>query len=93
MTEFFTGFAVYFIIWWVTLFMVLPHGNRSQAEDGVVIEGTDPGAPTLSNLPKKLLWNSVLAFIIFAIYWGTTWYFELDLSDVPSIFPKDLSVN
>ena len=28
---FFTGFAIYFVIWWVTLFIVLPHGNKSQA--------------------------------------------------------------
>jgi len=36
---FFTGFAVYFLIWWITLFIVLPYGNRSQAEDGSVVEG------------------------------------------------------
>ncbi len=88
--EFFTGFAVYFLIWWITLFIVLPYGNRSQAEDGVVIEGTDPGAPTISRLPQKLFWNSVIALIIFGIYWGTTWYFDWEFSDIPSIFPEHL---
>lgn len=91
-SDFLTAFAVYFIIWWVTLFMVLPYGNRSQAEDGVIIEGTDPGAPTLTNLPKKLFWNSIIAFILFALYWGITSYFDWDFSDVPSIFPEDLGV-
>ena len=88
--EFFTGFAVYFLIWWITLFIVLPYGNRSQAEDGVVIEGTDPGAPTVSRLPQKLLLNSIIALVLFAIYWGTTWYFDWDFTDIPSIFPEHL---
>ena len=37
--------AIYFIIWWVVLFMVLPFGVRSQDESGEVSPGTDPGAP------------------------------------------------
>ena len=41
----FSLFAIYFIIWWVTLFAVLPFGSRSQAEEGNVTPGTDPGAP------------------------------------------------
>ncbi|MEM7215888.1 MAG: DUF1467 family protein [Pseudomonadota bacterium] len=86
----FTGFAVYFVIWWVTLFIVLPHGNRSQAEDGEVIQGTDPGAPTKSRLPQKLLWNSLVAAIVFGLYWLITTYFGLDFSDIPSVFPEHL---
>ncbi len=87
---FFTGFAVYFIIWWVTLFIVLPYGNRSQAEDGVVIEGTDPGAPTITRLGQKLFWNSIIAGVLYLIYWGLTSYFELTFADIPSIFPEHL---
>ena len=29
-----TGFAIYFVLWWVTLFVTLPFGVRSQHEDG-----------------------------------------------------------
>jgi predicted secreted protein len=29
-----TAFAIYFVLWWVVLFAVLPFGVRSQAEDG-----------------------------------------------------------
>ena len=32
-----TGFAIYFVIWWIALFLTLPFGVRSQHEDG---EGT-----------------------------------------------------
>ena len=37
-----TGIAVYFVIWWITLFMVLPFGIE---RDGDIEEGNDPGAP------------------------------------------------
>ena len=86
----FSAFAVYFVIWWVTLFIVLPHGNRSQAEDGEVIKGTDPGAPTLARLPQKLAWNSLVAAGVFAAYWGLTSFFDWDFSDIPSVFPEHL---
>ena len=40
-----TFIAVYFLIWWLVLFTVLPWGARSQRESGEVAAGTDPGAP------------------------------------------------
>ena len=86
--EFFTGFAIYFVIWWVTLFVVLPYGNRSQVEDAEIIQGTDPGAPTRSKIGQKLIWNSIIAALVFAIYWGSTAYFGWDFSDIPEIIPE-----
>ena len=43
-----TAIAIYFIIWWVVLFAVLPFGVRSQEESGEVAPGTDPGAPAIA---------------------------------------------
>ena len=40
-----TVIAIYFLIWWLTLFAVLPWGVRNQEESGEVTPGTDPGAP------------------------------------------------
>lgn len=62
-----TGIAIYFIIWWVVLFAVLPWGVRSQEEQGVVAPGTDPGAPVLAGVWMKLLWTTIAAGVIFAI--------------------------
>ena len=47
------GLALYFVIWWITLFAVLPFGIRSQQEAGDVVEGTEPGAPILPGLLQK----------------------------------------
>ena len=87
---FFTGFAIYFVIWWVTLFMVLPHGNQSQAEAGSIQPGTEPAAPVNARLGTKLLLNSLLAGFVFAIYWIVTGTLGYSLDDIPSILPEHL---
>ena len=62
-----TAIAIYFIIWWTVLFAVLPWGVRSQVETGTVIEGTDPGAPTIPHLWLKLAWTTLASTVIFAL--------------------------
>ena len=61
-----TAIAIFFLIWWVVLFAVLPWGIRSQHEGGVVVPGTDPGAPAIPNLGRKLLWTTLVSALIFA---------------------------
>jgi len=61
-----TGAAVFFLIWWVVLFAVLPWGVRSQHEGGEMTPGTDPGAPLLPRLGRKLVWTTVVAGVVFA---------------------------
>ena len=62
-----TIIAIYFIIWWVVLFAVLPWGVRSQDESGEVTPGTDPGAPAVHKVWMKLLWTTVIASVVFGI--------------------------
>ncbi|WP_076857695.1 DUF1467 family protein [Bradyrhizobium mercantei] len=62
-----TGLAVYFVLWWLVLFLTLPFGIRSQHEDGVGAPGTDPGAPILARMGRKLLWTTVISAVIFTI--------------------------
>jgi len=62
-----TAFAIYFVIWWITLFLTLPFGIRSQHEDGVGAAGTDPGAPIASRMGRRLIWTTALSAAIFAV--------------------------
>ncbi len=65
-----TALAIYFVMWWLVLFVTLPFGVRSQHEDGEgagqVIPGTDPGAPILARMGRKLLWTTLISALLFA---------------------------
>jgi predicted secreted protein len=65
-----TLIAIYFLIWWLTLFAVLPWGVRSQEESGEVIPGTDPGAPLRHRVWSKLGWTTLIATVVFGILYG-----------------------
>ncbi len=64
-----TYFAIFFLIWWVVLFAVLPWGVRSQHEGGEVVPGTDPGAPVIPKLGRKLAWTTLVAGVLFAAFY------------------------
>jgi predicted secreted protein len=61
-----TGFAIYFVMWWIVLFVTLPFGVRSQHEDGVGAPGTDPGAPITTGMGRKLIWTTLISAVVFA---------------------------
>jgi predicted secreted protein len=60
--------ALYFLTWWVVLFAVLPWGARSQDDGGAVTPGTDPGAPAVHRVWMKLIWTTLIASALFAIF-------------------------
>lgn len=64
-----TFIAVFFLIWWVVLFAVLPWGVHSQHEGGAIAPGTDPGAPALPKLGRKLIWTTLIAGAVFAAFY------------------------
>ena len=81
-----TVIAIYFIIWWVVLFAILPWGVHSQEESGEVAPGTDPGAPAVHRVWRKLLWTTVTAAVVFGI---VTAVYKADL--IPLEFLKRIS--
>ncbi len=81
-----TSLAIYFLIWWVTLFAVLPFGIRSQHE-AETTPGTDPGAPVLPRIASKLIWTTLVSAVIFAVLYFAYAYRLIGLDDIPG-FPK-----
>ena len=61
-----TAVAIFFLIWWIVLFAVLPWGVRSQQEDAEIAPGTDPGAPAIPKLRQKLVWTTLVSAVVFA---------------------------
>ena len=63
------GIAIYFTIWWIVLFAILPWGIHSQQESGEVVAGTDPGAPVAPRLLIKAVATTIVSAILFAGLW------------------------
>ena len=80
-----TAIAIYFILWWTVLFAILPWGIRSQQEVGTIAPGTDPGAPTIARMGKKLLWTTVISAVVFAVCAMTYSYRLVTLDDLMSL--------
>lgn len=68
----YTAIAIYFVIWWISLFLVLPFGIRAQHEEGQVVRGSEPGAPIVPHVAWRLMWTTIVAAVIFAA--GTAIY-------------------
>lgn len=62
------GTAVYFVIWWVALFAVLPFGIQTQSELDDVVPGTEPGAPARPRLLLKVMVNTVVSGLVWAVF-------------------------
>jgi len=79
-----SAIAVYFIVWWVTLFVVLPWGVRNPHESGEPVgEGNEPGAPVNPQLLRKALITTILASAIFALIYATITRGWIGFEDIP----------
>lgn len=62
-----SSMAIFFIIWWVTLFAVLPFGVRTQQEDGHVVPGSEPSAPARPRIWRAAAITTAIALVVFAL--------------------------
>ena len=62
------SFAVYVVIWWLTLFMILPWGiSRVNPDD--LLPGEDPGAPAKPQLFTKFIITTGVSLVFFVIFY------------------------
>lgn len=59
--------AIYITIWFTVLFAILPIGVRSQQEDGLVIPGTEPGAPVAPRLVVKAIATTLISALLLGL--------------------------
>lgn len=71
--------ALYAMIWWITLFAVLPFGVHTQGEAGSTVPGTPESAPHRPRMLRVFLINTVVASIVFAFVWAALTYDWLGL--------------
>ena len=68
-----SSLAIYFVIWWLVLFLVLPFGVNRKSKSDTVTPGADAGAPHQPMLVRTAAVTTVLAAIVFAgvyVYFG-----------------------
>lgn len=70
-----SGILVYIVIWWLTIFMVLPFGNAPIERDDIE-KGQASSAPKRPRLGLKMLANTLLSG---AIWLGLYWVMESGL--------------
>ena len=75
-----SALAIYFVIWWITLFLTLPFGVRSQHEDNEAVPGTDPGAPVKALMLRKVIWTTIISMAIYGIAAVTYYSGLLDIA-------------
>lgn len=59
--SFLNFFFIYILVWWISLFIVLPMGVETNTKPK---KGMDTGAPRKASMKRKLVINSVLALVI-----------------------------
>ncbi|MCZ8178407.1 MAG: DUF1467 family protein [Rhizobium sp.] len=82
-----SGLAVYFVIWWLVLFAVLPIGLRTQDEDQSVVPGSVASAPARFRAKRIFLMTSVVAAVIYGAWYVAGTYFGIGFNDLPIIVP------
>ncbi len=81
------GLAIYFMLWWIILFAVLPFGlNRTQEEAGEVVPGSEPSAPHRPQFLKVVVLTTVVTTIVFGCYM-TLRQSGFGLDDIPFLKP------
>ena len=79
--------AIYFVVWWITLFIVLPIGLRTQSEDGDVAIGTVASAPSRFKGVQIVLLTTLISAFLCGLWYGLTWWFGFSFDDLPRIIP------
>ena len=71
--------AIYFVVWWIVLFAVLPWGVRTQDDDGNVTLGTTHSAPSRPLLIRKAIATTVVAAVVVGAFWAAVDLYGFDL--------------
>jgi predicted secreted protein len=77
-----SAIAIFFVIWWITLFAVLPWGNRDPDPEDERVQGAEPGAPARPGLKRKLWITTGASIVIFAAFYALI-NSGIGLEDIP----------
>lgn len=84
--------VLYVVIWFVTMFVVLPIGLRTQGDEGEIVPGTHAGAPANFKLGRTMIIVTIIGTVVWAVVagiivsgWITVedidWFNRMDISE------------
>ena len=85
--QFLSFFAIFFVVWWLTLFIVLPIGMRSQADEGEVVNGTVASAPAKFRGLRVVILTTLISMVLCGAWVAISAYFNVSLDDIPRLIP------
>lgn len=65
-----SAIVLFAVVWFMTLFVVLPLRLKTQGDVGEIVPGTQASAPHELDLKRKLIVTTCAAVVIFAIIAG-----------------------
>lgn len=78
-----SALAIYFVLWWLVLFAVLPLWVRDESDqDAEFTLGTDRGAPSRPHLLRKFALTTAASALLFAALYGLAVLFDFRLEDL-----------
>lgn len=80
--------AVFFVIWWVVLFAMLPIGLRTQDDDDDVTLGTTPSAPRGPHMLRVVVRTTLVSLAVFGVFYGLTRGAGFTFEDIPRVVPE-----
>ncbi|QRM55023.1 DUF1467 family protein [Sinorhizobium sp. BG8] len=86
--QLFSIFAVYFIVWWLTLFAVLPFGLKTQAEENEVVLGSVESAPARFRAGRVVLMTTIVSAIIYGCWYVASVKYGYGIDSIPQFAPK-----
>lgn len=79
--------AMYFVVWWITLFAVLPFGLKTQEDDKNVTLGTVASAPRGPHMLRVVVWTTLVASILMGVAYYVVNVLGLGFEDIPRLIP------
>lgn len=84
----FSAFVLYAVIWFLTLFVVLPLRMTTQGEAGSVVPGTPGSAPADAQMKRRLIVTTVAGTIIWAVVAGVIVSGALTVADLDALYGR-----
>ncbi len=82
------GIIIFVVSWFLSLYVLLPLGFKSQEEAGHVEPGTPASAPAESQVKRKMIWATIWAAIIWVAVYAFLKSHIVTVADLEAVFSR-----